>query len=635
MSIEQLMNESVTSVSKKETKLSEAPTAITVITQEDIRRSGMTTLPELLRMVPGLDVARIDANEWAISSRGFNQEFGRKLLVLIDGRTVYTPVTASVSWNAQDVVLEDLDRIEVIRGPGATLWGANAVNGVINIVSKKAKDTQGVLISGAVGTEEQPLTTIRYGGKVGDDWYYRIFVDHYDRAGFVDPMGNSTPDDWHSTHTGFRTDWEPDASRILTLQGDYYIGEAGESVTIPSFTAPFSTTSNVKDQNAGGNILGRWEQNFSERSGISFQTYFDHVQQDNGLSREYRNTFDAELQHRFGLGSRNDIVWGTGARYSRVEDTSPTFAISWDRESRDLHLFNIFAQDEITIIPDEWRLTLGSKFEHNSFTGFEVQPSARLLWTPTKNQTVWAAVSRATRTPSVFERDLRFNEAVIPGAPGNPPNLISVFGNPNIDEEKLVAVELGYRIAPTARLSFDATAFANFYEDLVNYEPDPVTFENSPAPPHVLIGSTLQNSLKGETYGTELTANWQVTDSWRLTGSYSLLKMYMHPYNTLVEESPQQQVQIRSRLDLPWHLEFDAAAYYVDQINVPDGLGRADIGSYTRLDLGLAWHPKQNIEVGVWGQNLLDNQHPETVSVKTSLRTEVPRGVIGKLSVRF
>jgi len=634
LSLEELMNESVTSVSKKETKLSQSPAAISVITQEDIRRSGLATTPELLRTVPGLDVARINANEWAVSSRGFNHQFANKLLVLIDGRTIYTPASGGVFWNAQDVVLEDLDRIEVIRGPGATLWGGNAVNGVINIITKSAKETQGALVSTSFGTEDHPSTTVRYGGQLATNFYYRAYVKYFNRDGLVDANGDDAPDDWSALRGGLRLNWEPSPENNFTLQGDYYDSDAGKNMPRVSLTPPSSRQVDVTARNSGGNVVGRWARTFSETSQLTLQGYYDHVEQGDGAGTEFRNTGDIDLQHRFALGARNDVVWGAGYRYATVEST-PSFNLTWTPDKMRLQLFNVFVQDEITLVPDQLHFTLGSKFEHNTLTGLEIQPSARLLWTPTERQTAWASVSRATRTPSLFERNIRLNAAAFQPSPFAPPVLVSSFGNPNAEAEKLIAYELGYRIEPMKQLSFDVAMFYNVYEDLLLAESNPRRDETSPAPPHTLISTTIQNNQHGETYGTEVSAQWKVTDNWRLAGSYTWLHMRLAPDSSTALDSPQHQFQLRSYLDLPGNVELNGALFYVSEVSPHAAGARVPVPSYVRLDIGVVWRPTPSLELGVWGQNLLDDRHAEFRSIQSGFRTEVPRGVLGKITWRF
>jgi iron complex outermembrane recepter protein len=637
LTLEQLVNVQVTSVSKKETDLFASPAAIYVITQDDIRRMGVTSIPEALRMVPGMDVAQISGNEWAVSARGFNGEYASTLLVLIDGRTIYTPASSGVFWDSQDVVLEDVDRIEVIRGPGATLWGANAVNGVVNIITKSAKETQGGMVSTSFGTEDQPITTVRYGGELASNLYYRVYAKYSNHPALETSTGGNAADDSSALRGGFRMDYEPSTQNDFTWQGDYYNSDAGKQINeitlVPAAVEPM----NVEEHNSGGNVLGRWTRTFSEDSQMTLQTYYDHVEQGDGFGEEIRNTFDVDLQHRFALGARNDIVWGAGYRHTDIKDT-PSFNLIWTPESQGLQLGSAFVQDDITLVRDRLHFTLGSKFEYNNLTGFEIEPSARLLWTPTEHQTVWAAVSRATRTPALFELDGRLNEAALPSGPApSPPILVSLLGNPNLKAENLTAYELGYRIEPTKRLSFDAATFYNVYGNLITEVPNATGFEASPAPPHLLISSTWQNLDSGETHGAELSAQWQVLDHWRLMASYTFLQMQLGPDTSFPPESssPQQQFQVRSYLDLPHNVEFNGAIYYIDQISTQSGGNMATIPSYVKLDLGLTWRPCKSLEIGIWGKNLLENEHPEFPSQETTRITEIPRSVMATITWRF
>ena len=633
LTLEQLVNITVTSVSKQETPLESAPAAIYVITQEDIRRSGMTSIPELLRMVPGLDVARIDANHWVVSSRGFSDQYANKLLVLVDGRTVYSPLFAGVYWNIQDTSLADIDRIEVIRGPGATLWGANAVNGVINIITKKARDTQGGLVSVDYGTEEEPATTIRYGGQLATNLFYRAYVKYFNRDHFADSTGRATADGWDAVHTGFRLDWEPTEINNFTLQGDYYYSHAGETVDTATFTPPYTMRNNYDDQNRGGNVLGRWTHDFSDTSQLTLQMFFDHAEQADAPNVITCDTYDFDLQHRFALGKRQDIVWGIGAR-SLTEDTTSSFFATLTPQGDTEHVYNAFLQDNISIVENRLHLTLGSKFEYHDSTGFNIQPSARLAWTPTEKQTVWMAISRAVRTPSDLEQDIRNNRSVMQ-PPAGPPVLVSVFGNPDLKPEELTAYELGYRIKPVEPLSLDFTAFYNVYDRLISTVQGTPSFEFSPGPPHVLVPLTYQNSQSAKTYGGELLAEWHVTDAWKLTASYALLETDFSVATAVNDTSPQNQFQIRSYLNLPHHFEFNGALYYVDQVYALVGDARTRIPPYFRLDLGVTWRPTKSLEFGITGMNLLDNHHPEFSNIKNTVITEVPFGLMGKVTWRF
>ena len=635
LSLEELMKEPVTSVSKKATRLAESPAAITVITAEDIRRLGITTLPEALRLVPGLAVARTTANEWAITARGFQYEFANKLLVLIDGRVVYTPMSGGVFWNAQDVMLEDLDRIEVIRGPGATLWGANAVNGVINIITKHSADTQGGLVTASAGTEEQPLATARFGASLNDDLSFRVFGKYFNRDGLVDSDGHEAPGAWHAAHGGFRTDWTPTTQDALVFQGDYYDGRADKSVNSVSLAPAALKAVDITAHNTGSDVLGRWTRQWSETSALSVQAFVDHVEQGDGFVGEKRDTFDVELQHRFALGARNDVMWGVGYRSADLE-AEQSFDLIWTPAVRHLSLANLFLQDELTLVPDRVRVTVGSKFEHNNLVGSSVQPNLRALWTPTPTQTVWAAASRATRTPDLFELGGRINAAAFETGPNTPPVLVAYFGNPALEAEKLTSYEVGYRVTPTSELSIDVAVYDNWYRNLVTYPAGATQIELNPAPIHVLMPFTADNSGSARTYGLEISAQWRPVKGWRLVGSYSYLHMRFLPDPRVDQQSPEQQFQVRSYFDVSSRLEVNSALFYVDPIaSVVTSGAAARVPSYVRFDLGMSWKPAAFWSIGLWGQNLLDSRHIESSSSISEVQTEVPRGVVARVTRSF
>src|SRR6266700_788626 len=457
MSMEDLMNLQVTSVSKHTQKVADAAAAIFVITQEDIRRSGATSIPEALRLVPGLEVARIDQNKWAIGSRGFNGRFDNKLLVLIDGRSVYTPLFSGVYWNVEDVMLEDIDRIEVIRGPGATLWGANAVNGVINIISRKAKDTQSGVVTAGAGTEERGSGSVRYGSKIGNT-SYRAYGKYFNWGPSVYPSGTIAHDGWDALGGGFRADWTPAGANSLSLQGDIYRSRFDETLTVASLSAPYSNTFPNDGKYSGGNILGRWN-HASEGSSMSLQMYYDNTTiTDHSLFGDHQNILDIDFQHGFHVGDSQQFVWGVGYRSIRDKNDA-SFTVSLKPNQVTLNQFSTFIQDEISLADNRLQITLGSKFERNEFTGFEIEPNARLLWNLTPNQSIWTAVSRAVRTPALTEEGLRLNSQVIPpGTPANPtplPAVVAVFGSQQFNSEDLLAYELGYRVQATSSVSLD------------------------------------------------------------------------------------------------------------------------------------------------------------------------------------
>lgn len=641
LSLEELMNIEVTSVSKKTEKLSKAAAAIFVITQEDIRRAGATSIAEALRLAPGLEVARVDAHTWAISARGFNDVFANKLLVLLDGRSIYTPLFSGVFWDQQDTLLEDIERIEVIRGPGATLWGANAVNGVINIITKRARDTQGGLLTAGGGSEERGFGSVRYGGTLGADAHFRVYAKYVNRDGSGLPDGHAANDAWQLGQGGFRLDWLPAQPHLLTLQGDLYGGNLAQTFFVGALLPPFQQVMPDHLATRGGNLLGRWSHTLASASEMRLQVYYDRTIRDTAIFKEDRHNVDLDFQHRFPLGGRHDIVWGLGYRLSS-DNEGNTFTVSLTPASRTTHLVSAFAQDEIVLVADRLHVTLGSKFEHNTFTGFEIQPGARLLWTPSDRHTVWAAIARAVRTPSRAEDAVRINQQVLPPGtlfPGAPAAVVSFAGDRGIDSEKLLAYELGYRVQPHEWLSLDLALFYNVYNNLRSIEPGTPFPETSPFPPHLVVPFLAANKLNGETYGAELVANWQLTEWWRLRALYSYLHINLSrekgSRDTISQaaqgNSPQQQLALRSAMDLPWRLAFDLALRYVDR------LPNLHVGSYTVLDVRLGWRPTQSLELAIVGHNLLEKHHPE-FSPSTFINTqptEVQHSVYGKMTWRF
>jgi iron complex outermembrane receptor protein len=649
MSMEDLMNLQVTSVSKRTQKVADAAAAIFVITQEDIRRSGATSIPEALRLAPGLEVARIDQNKWAIGSRGFNGRFDNKLLVLIDGRSVYTPLFSGVYWNVQDVMLEDVDRIEVIRGPGATLWGANAVDGVINVITKKAKATQSAVVTAGAGTDERAAGGVRYGGKLGDNTYYRAYTKYFDwgPSAYPYPSEMTAHDGWDALRGGFRADWTPAGANSLTLQGDIYRSRFDETLTVASLSAPYSNTFPNDGKYSGGNILGRWNHT-SERSSMSLQMYYDNTTiTDHSLFGDHQNILDLDFQHGFHVGDSQQFVWGLGYRSVRDKNDS-SFTVSLQPNQVTLNQFSTFLQDEISLVDNRLQITLGSKFERNKFTGFEIEPNARLLWTLTPNQSIWTAVSRAVRTPALTEEGLRLNSAVIPPGNSSPfPTVIAVFGcnisspppcSQQFNSEDLLAYELGYRVQATSNLSLDIATFYNNYSNLRTAEPGAPFVEGSPAPTDVVVPFVAGNKMSGGTYGVELFADWKVVPKWRLAGSYSYLQMDIHKNKDSLDptpdnpngSSPRHQWYLRSSVDLPKHFDQDTTLRFVDHLpglNVP---------SYYSLDAHLGWRPVTRLELSIGGQNLLNNWHLEFMPdfVNTS-PTVVKRSIFGSITVKF
>jgi len=603
MSVEQLMDIEVTSVSKRPEKLSETASAIQVITADDIRRAGATSLPEALRAASNLEVAQIDSRQWAISARGFNNVFADKMLVLIDGRSVYTPLYAGVYWDAQDTMLEDLDRIEVISGPGATQWGANAVNGVINLTTRSAKDTQGSLVTAGGGSELRSAAAARYGGEAAPGVFYRVYAKYFDRGDSVRTNGNRSNDAWRAGQAGFRMDWSHAADGQFTLQGDGYDGTEGQ-------IGPDNIRAN------GGNLLGRWSRALAENSDVKLQAYYDRTHRRiPGSFTQNIDTYDLDFQHRRPLGAAHDFVWGLG--YRLVDDgvqNTPANAFLPPRVKR--QVFSGFLQDEVALVRDQLHVTAGTKIEHNDYTGFEWQPSARVAWRPDKMQTVWSALSRAVRTPSRIDRDLF--------SPATPPYRIA--GGKKVVSEKLVAAEVGYRVQVEPSLSVALATFYNAYDDLRSLEP---------LTPPLVFPVEASSGLRGHSSGAELTADWRVSPAWRLRAGWTELRVSSEPQpgtrdrstRDSIARDPNHQVFLRSLLDLSARWECDASLRYVSPI------GNQNLPGYTEADVRLGWRPTAAWELSLEGQNLLHDHHPEFNS--PGARREIQRGFFGKAAWRF
>lgn len=587
LSLEELLDTRVTSVAGVEGVLFDTPAALSVITREDMARAGHRSIPEALRMIPGTYVGRTDSNTWSIGTRGFNAGFGNKQLVLIDGRKTYDLLFSGTFWDVQDVLLEDLDRIEVIRGPGATLWGANAVNGVVNVTTRSAQSTQGLYVGGGSGSYEKLFGEARYGGQAGDSTWYRVWTKYFERDSFDLIDGSQGHDDWRMARAGFRVDHERHDGLRLTVQGDIYDGDIGELVSGVEF-----------DGHARGhNMLARIGSGDERTRGWRLQAYYDHTDRATvgGFLIE-RDTFDVDFR-RFHDGAVHDVIWGLGYQHSE-DDTTGTATLTYNPASRAARTLSAFVQNTITLTPDRWFLMIGSKFENNDFSGFEVQPSVRLWHTPDARRTLWAAVSRPVRTPSRTDEDFAVH---VPG-------LISFNGNPAVAAEQLVAYELGYRQQLAAALTFDVAAFYNDYDRLLAIA----------GPPTAL---TFNNAASAGAAGLEVAAIWRPLGNWQLKMSYSYLNVAddNDPVDDPDGGSPQHLAQLASFANLSERLYVDAAAYYTGAIK------STGVDPYWRLDAGLMWEMRDGVELRLRGQNLLDPNHPEVGS--SSTLSEVPRAV--------
>lgn len=624
LSIEELMNVQVTSVTRsKGQSLFTAPAAIHVVTEEDIRRTGHQHLPELMRLVPGMHVGRVTANKWAVAARGFNGRFNHLQLVQMDGRTMYSPVFAGVLWGGKDTLLEDLERIEVIRGPGATLWGANAVNGIVNFKTKNSKDTQGLLVTGVGGTEERAMGGVRYGGKINENLHWRIYGKHVQHDHFEDE-GPSFTDDWRRSQGGFRFDWEEGANKV-TWQGDAYRGKLGTTIFRPDFTTGTQVDVDDDEIQKGHNFLARWTHTFGENNEMEFQGYYDSetivLPHDGVHFRQQIDTFDLDFQHSIAVGKRQKIVWGFNYRLID-SDTENSSGIMFDPTGNLRDTISGFFQDTISIIDGKLSITLGTKVEHNDYTFFEYQPSARVVFTPQKRHSLWWAVSRAVHVPSISDNDVTFVQAVAPGV-----QLLNV-PNRHLDSEEVIAFEMGYRAKPVDWFSLDLTAFHNRYDNLIFRGMD------SPFPPVI----SPHNSGTAKSYGFEASVNWSIGERLRFSANYSYLDVQANSRigvgdgpEGLEHTSPTNMFHLRSYFDITSDIELNTAVYYHDTVST------RNVHRYWRGDVGVTWRPPvDNLEISLWGTNLFDESHkeygPDDISNGFS---RIQRGFFGKVTWKF
>lgn len=633
----------VTSPSKRPQKIQNAASAIYVITQEDIRRMGAVNIMEALRFVPGVLVSKLNQNRYAISIRGFNRRIGSdKLLVLMDGRSIYSPAGAGVFWIGQDTVMDDIDRIEVIRGPGAALWGSNAVAGVINIITKSSKDTQGLLVSGGGGTEELGFVTMRYGDKAGEDISYRFYGKYKDRDGGKSVEGADALDNKQMGQLGFRGDWKISPNDHLTMQGDYYNLDAeldikSRFISIEEGSAPFRG-GNIYE---GANFLTRWNRTLDDSSSFMLQAYYDRWERRSTLPfKNIIDQADIESQYDFLIGKRQKFSLGANYRFSKYDlDETELFKT----RNTTTNLFGFFINDEITLIPKTWNLILGSKFEHNDFTGFEIQPNIRTIWMPHPNHSFWAAISRAVRIPSITEDRQIANRTLVPLGDSSD-LLIREINNGILDAEELIAYEAGYKFQYSSKISFDITSFFFDYDKLIELTIGSIFSESD-----LLVGTTLNdNALEGEVYGVEFSVEWQPLKNWRLSGNYSFTEYDIHAINSSItiaqttetegdfepdgdldaNGEPQHLFKFSSYLNLPYNLELDSIFYLISENSA------RNIRAYNRFDLRLGWRPSEKYEISLVGQNLLDSSHYE-LNELLEFESETERSGYIKATYRF
>ncbi len=637
LDLEALLDVEVTSVSRKTESLSNAPAAVYVITNEDLRRSGVTNIPDALRMVPGVFVARIDSNKWAVSSRGFNGLLANKLLVMIDGRSIYTSTFSGVYWDEQDTLLEDIERIEVIRGPGATLWGANAVNGVINIITKHAAETDGWYFKGLVGNYEKKSGSIRYGSAVGDYSYLRGYGKYFQRNHFEGLGNQEAEDEWQGGRAGIRFDSQLTAKDSLMVSADISGNDVNRRVISPSLQPPFRVESSDNARTKGRNVNLKWRHTYSPLSEISIQSYLSRTERDSPSLSDIDTTFDLDFQHIYsGLGSQ-EIIWGLGYRNTAKKLNESTYLLSVVDTDEDL--ISGFFQDQFTLVKERLWLTLGAKIEKHGDTGSEILPSSRLLWTPSSEHKLWGAVSRTARTPSVLERKADIFTSVIPPETNKNPHPVpvkmAIKGNGNFESERATSYELGYRYIPADNLYLDFTAYQTDYEKLRNIQWGDAQLKGS----YLEVSGSPVNQGTATTRGFEAAIFWRPTSWWSWDLSYSRYqqKQSDNLEGYLIGPNPDNLISLHTMLDLGSSTDLDLWVRYTGETETIDALtnSRGVIDDYVTLDARLAWRMNDRLELSLVGQNLLEDSHLEYIPEQFTYPARVPRSIYGAITLQF
>jgi iron complex outermembrane receptor protein len=616
--LEDLMKIQITSASRKEQPIDEVPAAVFVLTQDDIRRSGMRSIPELLRLVPGVQVGRINSSNWAVSIRGFNDVFSNKLLVLVDGRSIYQGVFSGVFWDAEDLVLDDVERIEVIRGPGAAVWGANAVNGVINIVTKSALDTKGTLVRVGAGNFDRAQVTARYGGSFAAG-AYRVY-SQWTARGDTQLTGVSPDDNWTIFSSGARVDWTRGADE-WTVDGSVRSGRANTIWTLPLTAVPdFTPRVSAASSFTLGHVLGRWTHRTGAGSSVQVQTSAAILDRQDFIPLN-ETALDAQGQYHTKLGARHDVVAGGGARFVKSR-TGSNFAVSFDPSNPHTLVSNLFVQDEVTL-PSRLSLTLGTKLEHEPRAGWALQPTARLMWSPAPRHHLWVGASRALRTPSPTDTGVRINAIVLPG---DLPLVVGVVGNPDYKAEVFNDVEGGYRVQIGSVASFDVTTFRGHYTGLPTSDPLAPAFEATPGPPHIFVATRLENRLQADTAGVELAARVTPAPGWRIDGSYSTFRLTPHldagsqdaVAGAYDGNAPARQWLLHSSVDVGRRVQLDGTVFHAGPLT------RIAVPAYTRADLRIEVLLTAHLSLSAVGKNLFAATHAEYESAQV-LATRIPR----------
>lgn len=675
LALQEVLELEITSVSKKPQTVSRAAAAVFVITGDDIRRSGAQNLPDALRLAPGLQVAQVSANTWAVSDRGPNGRFANKLLVMIDGRTVYSPMFSGVIWAAQDTILADIDRIEVIRGPGASLWGANAVNGVINIITKPTAATQGTLVDVSTGTNSAGQVSMRYGGQLQELGSWRLYGKAFENHAFdlADGLGKGM-DGWRQQRLGLRADLNPSASDAVTLQTEIHHGTYGESALLNTKLPPSAQLRGINQANAGGYVLARWQRDLANNNSFTVQSYFDRSSMDWPAHTYFQtDIFDIDMQYHHRAIAGHDFVIGAAFRQSNdaTHDSTtglPANIVPYETFSVDrlrTRMWSVMAQDDIRLIPEKLTLTLGSKFEKYDLEDLKPLPNVRLMWTPEEGQTLWTSASKAIRTPSRIDRNGSVSALLAPDTLINGQTMPRpVFGNMsgNNTAEQLWAYEVGWKQRLGPGFTLDTTAFYNNYSKLRSHRIDMTQVSclpnyGVPMPPgspnfaecflpvplpnqYFLVPSTLGNELSGHSKGVEVWLDWQVSRQQRWQASLTRYNMTINNNDPSVYsfESPLSSPKWSGNVHWSYtpskHIETDVIVRHVGSLQ--DVQFRQFIPSYTALDMRWAWHSTPQMQWSVTGRNILNSRHLEFMSeVADVAHTLIGPSVILGLRVQY
>jgi len=636
-SIEDLMRTKISSVSKREEQVLDTPAAVYVVTREELRSTGARNIPDALRLVPGMDVNQIDASTFDVGIRGFDERFSNKMLVMIDGRSLYSPIFGGIYWDSINLDMDDIDRIEVIRGPGGSLWGTNAVNGTVNIITRSSQGTQGILLTDRSSSDTPMSLTARYGGQMGKFGTYRIFSKYADAFGTQDQTGHWAGDAWHLLQGGFRSDLKLREHDALMLEGSIYSGSFGEPLTKPLLVAPFAATVGGINSVSGGAALARWTHGYIDGQETQVQLYYAIEDRDATERPDNLSTVDVDIQHHFYIGSRQDLVGGAGYRYSEFYAPATPFLVITPARQR-YPLFSGFIQDELALVPKRLSLIAGGKTEHNRFTGFDLQPSLRLNWSPNDKSAVWASLTKAVKIPNILNTSMYRPVSASLGANGV--DLATLVGNPKYKDEHLLAYEAGSRMQ-LKRVSMDATGFVNNYNDVeTNENLAPVARAGYTEYP-----AQWANNLYGKSFGAEVAASWNVVPGWKITASYSWLKIEMRANSQSNDTStavgfntgtPTNHFGVRSSHSLLKNLDFNALAQYTGPL--PSGLGgdtAPALPSYCRVDANLQWHIRDYFRIDFGGQNLLQPRVVEYVSGNGANQTLSPRNIFARITYVF